>query len=74
MITASSLFDALPEIGLFHRIHTHEQLSYLQQWGGCPGCERKPKSFEPLDDGWVWDCRAFTIWAWCPNCIGGDEA
>ncbi len=57
------------EEGVFGRNHSDEQLAYLAKWGGCPTCDRKPSSFEPLDDGWVWDCRAFTTWVWCPDCL-----
>jgi hypothetical protein len=62
------LFDTLPEYGLFGCIHTPDQLAYLEQWCACPYCGRKPESVEPLPEGWVWDCMAFTVWAWCPEC------
>lgn len=62
------LFDHLPEITLFGRVHTPEQLEYLKLRGQCPMCDSKPETFEPLPPGWVWDCRAFTNWVWCPRC------
>jgi len=68
---SANLFATLPEITLLSRVHTPEQLAYLQLWGGCPTCDRKPETWEPLPPGWVWDCRAFTTYAWCPDCGSG---
>lgn len=63
------IFQTLPEIGLFWRIHTPEQREYLSKWCACPSCGKRPDTIEPLPEEWVWDCRAFTNWAWCPECI-----
>lgn len=64
----SDLHAALPEVTLFGLIHTPEQIAYLELWAACPLCGEKPSSFDPLPDGWAWDCMAFTVWAWCPTC------
>lgn len=58
----------VPEVDLFGRVHTPEQVEYLAKWCACPACGKRPESVDPLPGGWVWDCRAFTRWAWCPDC------
>lgn len=68
------LFQTQPVITLLGRQHTAEQLAYLAQWCACPDCGAKPASLEPLPDGWCWDCRAFTVWAWCPMCLAKGGA
>lgn len=68
------LFATIPEVTLFGRQHTPEQLAYLVKWCACPCCGDKPVSLDPLPEGWAWDEIAFTTWAWCPVCMAKTEA